>query len=350
MLILAAVTINVGTGSVDESRRTSFVSYMQLIQTKVDFIAEYEDYSRYGEELDDEKKQVLQEILASQTESFSTTTSSTYLKFFDSSHIASDLEIENIDDEIVVDFNTREVISLTGIKYEEAMYHTQYNLPGGQVLKQNTQEVTRNVSFEDIIPNINGLNATFTITNLGITNGTLSYGTMDDSNNIKWITITNHTKKGESITTKNITESGTYYFKLVDNVTGQDNGALDEDENIIYPSVELRLTNSPKLEENLTDLTTYNYSDINNPSNWAYATDKTDAVNMKYFVWIPRFVYKLNGTELEELQFIRGNSDITTSGGYINPTDWILPEAFTSRRKSKNRSMGTSKHTKSISV
>lgn len=346
MLILAAVTISVGTENIDKAHMTNFVSYMQLIQAKVDFIAEYEEYSKYGEELNDENKQLLQEILSSQTESFLTTTSSTELKFFDSSHIASDLEIENIDDEIVVDFNTREVISLTGIKYQDAMYFTQYNLPGGQVLKQNTQ-VDRDVIFGDITSNINGLNATFTIANLGITNGTLSYGVMDASNEIKWTTITNNTKKGESFTTKNITESGTYYFKLVDNTSGIDNA--DEAGN--YPYVEMKLTNSPKLEENLTDLSlSYNYSDLSLSENWAFATDKTDVANITYYVWVPRFVYKLNGTKLEELQFIRGNSDITTRGGYINSTEWILPEAFISRRKPKNRSMGTSKHTKSISV
>lgn len=330
MLILAAVTISVGTENIDKAHMTNFVSYMQLIQAKVDFIAEYEEYSNYGEELNDENKKLLQEILSSQTESFLTTTSSSELKFFDSSHIASDLEIENIDDEIVVDFNTREVISLTGIKYEDAMYFTQYNLPGGQVLKQNTQEVTRNVSFEDIIPNIDGLNATFTITNLGITNGTLSYGTEyveNEETKIKWTTITNYTTKGKSITTRNITESGTYYFKLVDNTNGDDN--VDEEGN--YPSVELRLTNSPKLEGNFVLYDEiYNYSDLKDSTKWAFATDTTDEVSLVYYVWIPRFAYKLNAAnKLEELQFLRGNSDVTTSGGYINSTEWTVPDEFT---------------------
>lgn len=330
MLILTTVVINVGSAELDESKRISFVAYMQTIQTKVDFIVQYEEYSNYGEELSSSNVTKLQTILNSETESFLTNTSSTnlrYLRYFDSSLIASDLDVENIDDEIVVDFNTREVISLNGVEYEGKIYYTQYNLLGGQKIKHKTEEVTRNVGFGDIVSNIDGLNSTFTITNIGITNGTLSLGRMDTSNTIKWTEITNHTNSGESITTKNITESGTYYFKLVDNVTETDNVSEDG----TYPSVELRLTNRPKLEGALTDLSkSYNYSNLNDSTNWAFATDKTDTANLKYYVWIPRYAYKLNndGT-LNELQFLRGTSEVTTSGGYINTTNWTVPDAFT---------------------
>ncbi|MGN1301903.1 MAG: hypothetical protein ACI4U9_05225 [Clostridia bacterium] len=328
MLILASVTISIGTGNIENSKMISFVSYMQTIQKKVDIIVENENYSSYGEELTSANKSILQNILNSENESFLTTQNSTYLRYFDSNHIATDLEVENVNDEIVVDFNTREVISLNGIKYEGKRYYTQYYLPGGQVLKQQTEEVTRTVSFGDITSNIDGLNATFTITNINLTNGTLSYGKMDSNNIIKWTTLTDYTKKGENITTKNITESGKYYFKLVDNTTGQDNADAEGN----YPRVELRLTNTPKLQGNLTDLSSpYNYSSLNDSTKWAFATDSTDTANLAYYVWIPRFAYKLNASgTLEELQFLRGTSDVTSSGGYINATDWTVPDAFTS--------------------
>jgi hypothetical protein len=187
MLILVGVTINVGTGSIEESRRVSFVTYMQTIQTKVDFIIEYDEYDEYknyGQELSETNKNKLQNILNNDTENLLTTVGSKTLRYFDSTDIADDLEIENIDDEIVVDFNTREVISLIGIEYEDKMYYTQYNLPGGQVLKEQTEDITRNVSFGDVISNIDGLNATFTISNIGITNGTLSCGRIIDDTNV----------------------------------------------------------------------------------------------------------------------------------------------------------------------
>lgn len=322
MLILATITIELGSENIDNSKRMSFVSYMQIIQKKVDHIAENGDYLNYGEELSSNNISKIQTILNNGNENFSTTIDSDYLRYFDNSHIASDLEIDNIDDEIVVDFSTREVISLNGIKYEGDMYYTQYFLPGGQTLKQQSESVKRTVSFENIVSNIDGLNATFTILNVGITNGTLSYGKKDVSGTIKWSTITNYTKEGEAVTTSNFTESGKYYFKLVDNVTGKDNA--DNEGN--YPSVELKLTNEPKLIGNLTDLSSsYDYSDLSKSENWAFAKEQS-----KSYVWIPRFAYKLNSQgKLEELQFLRGTSDITTSGTYINASDWTESSVFT---------------------
>lgn len=327
MLILSSVTVYLGKENVEKSKVVNFVAYMQTIQEKVDFIAQYDDYTKYGKELPSAESSELESILTSGNESFQTTIDSPYLRIFDSSHIASDLEIDNIKDKVVVDFNTREVISLVGVKHDGKMYYTQYNLPGGQTLGQHTEETIRTVSFENIVPTINGLNATFTINNIGITNGTLYYGITDSNNVIKWTVITDYTKKGENITTKNITESGTYYFKLVDNTNGNDN----KQSGGTYPKLELRLTNTPKLEGNLTDLSTsYNYSNLNKSEEWAFATDKTDASNLAYYVWIPRFAYKLNASgTLQELQFLRGTSDITTSGGYINSTEWTVPDKFT---------------------
>ena len=216
MITLAAVTIEVGTGSIDNSKLLSFLSYMQTIQSKVNLISEYENYSDYGAILSDSNKSELQTILNSDHESFSTTIDSSYLRFFDSSHIASDLGVDNIDDKIVVDFNTREVISLNGIKYEGEMYYTQYNLPGGQTLTQQTEDINRIISFGDIISNIDGLNSTFTIEDINIGNGTLSYGKMDESREIKWVTVTNYTKNGDGTLTITKKENNTTVKYLLD--------------------------------------------------------------------------------------------------------------------------------------
>lgn len=326
MSILLAVTANVGNNSYENSKMVGFVTYMQAIQKKVDIVSVNEDYSKYGSELSNLNKEALTQILRSDNETFYTTVDSEYLRYFNREQIANDLELENVKDEIVIDFNTREIISLRGIKYNGEMYYTQYNLPMGQKLIQKTEEANRNVELGSITANIEGLNATFTINNVSIFNGTLSYGKRNSNDEIVWTTITNHTKNGENVTTSNITESGTYYFKLQDNTTGKDN--IDEDGE--YPSIELRLSNAPKLQENLTDLTEdYNYSNINKSEEWAYATDRTDENNMKHYVWIPRFAYKLNESKkLEELQFLRGNSNVATNNEYINTTEWTIPSAF----------------------
>lgn len=324
MLILASVTIYVGTDSLAHSKMVRFVSYMQMIQKKVDYIAEYENYSNYGVELKSENISLLQDILISPNESFLTTLDSTYLRYFDSSHIASDLELENIDDEIVVDFSTREVISLNGIEYEDKLYYTQYYLPGGQKLKQQTETTNRDLTFT-ITTQIDGLNAIFQISDIKITNGALYYGKEISENNIKWTLANNYTKTGQTENI-NITESGTYYFKLVDNV--------NKNKKISSGTISLRLTNKPKLKDNLGSLSsTYNYSDLELSKNWAYATGSETSY---IYVWIPRYAYKIDsdGNMIKDengkiiLEFLRGTSDITTSGGHID-SNWKVPSQFT---------------------
>lgn len=322
MLIILSVTIYVGTESIDSSKVTKFIAYMQAIQKKVDIIVEYEDYTKYGKEVTPANLYELQEILNSKNEQFLTKKDSQYLRFFDKNDIAKDLEIENVDDQIIVDFQTREVVSLNGIKYEGEKYYTQYFLPGGQTIIENS-DTERSLEVGNITTKVDGLNGTFTIDGIGISNGTLSYGKKGEDGIIDWTTITNYTRTDKAETTRNISESGVYYFKLVDNATNKDNA--DSDGN--YPSVTLKLTNMPKLKGNLTDLsTTYNYSNINKSSNWAFATDKSTKT---YYVWIPRFAYKLDSqNKLKELEFLRGTSNVTTSGGYIEDSEWTIPEVF----------------------
>lgn len=328
MLILASVTIYVGTDSIGYSKVVKFVSYMQAIQKQVDLIAEYEDYTQYGDALTYDQKTNLQTIIANDETIMTNDIDSTYLKAFNKNKISSDFEIDDIDDEIVVNFQTREVISLRGIMYEGVMYYTQYNLPGGQKL-ETYLEVRSTPEIGTITSSVVGLNGTFTISEVNITNGTLSLG-KKDGENIKWQVITNKTKTGESITTGNIIESGIYYFKLVDNVTGNDNGIIGENNEKVYPSQEIRLTNSPKIKEGLDETTlssTYNYSNVlaseNSSKDWAKIADNDG----KKYVWIPRFAYIVDENNKVTIEFLRGNSDVTTSGGYID-SNWIVHEAF----------------------
>ena len=243
------------------------------------------------------------------------------IRYFDSTAIAEDLGLENIDDEIVVNFETREVISLSGINYAGEIYYSQYRLPGGQTVKQNTTENLRQIGWEDftITPNINGLNATFTISGIRFTNGTLSYS--NDSQNT-WTEITNYTVANETVTTENLTKSGRYYFKWTDNTNKNNEYILD--------TVSIRLTNSPQLKGNLGDLsTTYNYTALDSAT-WAYATDNNetelDETDDTIYVWIPRYAYETE--EKTNIEFLRGTSNVTTKDTYIPETGWTIPEVF----------------------
>lgn len=320
-LILASIAISVGTTDIDYSKMVNFLAYMQTIQKKVDLISLYGDYQNLGSNLTNDQKSTLNYIITNSDEVLRTTANSETLKYFNKTTIASQLEIENVDDEIVVDFATREVISLLGIEYNEQMYYTQYNLPGGQALVQDSN-VEDTPSFDSITPNIDGLNATFTISGINITNGTLSYST----DKTKWAVVTNYTIENEDTITGNITKSGTYYFKLTSNVTGRDNGvAGGTPETIDYPSITILLTNKPTLNEDLEMISeSYDYSDLEDQTNWAYAKNINNS-NLEY-IWIPRFAYDTGDST--NIVFLRGTSEITTDGSYITSADWTVPQQF----------------------
>lgn len=297
---------------------------MQAIQKQVDLIVEYEDYTLYGDSLLEEQKLQLQNIITSDNTIITNDVNSNYLRVFNKNKISSDFELDDINDEIVVNFETREVISLMGIIYENEKYYTQYNLPEGQKLEIFEETQRNKPQIENIISTVSGLNGTFTISGINITNGTLSFG-KQEGDTIKWEVITNKTKKQEDIITRNIIESGTYYFKLVDNLTGNDNSIKGENNENVYPSRKIILTNSPKITYEQLDETTlsatYNYSNAleneNSSKDWAKITSNDG----KKYVWIPRFAYLVdenNNIVKDEsnkanIEFLRGTSDITTS-------------------------------------
>lgn len=63
MLILVTITVRTGISSIEHSRMANFVSRMQLIQKKVDFLAENGGYEDLGDDLDVEKTTQLKTAL-----------------------------------------------------------------------------------------------------------------------------------------------------------------------------------------------------------------------------------------------------------------------------------------------
>ena len=174
MLILTSVTAYTGINTYKNAQVTKFITQMQLIQGKVDQLKEskkIEELNLIGTEVPSDKETIITraynngEITDNQINSY---------RFFSSDNMKEQLDLEEgIDGEIIINFTTREVVSTTGVEYEEKLYYTQYLLPNGQKLINNTSQTERNLTF-DLNVAIDGLNATIIINNIQITNGTLS--------------------------------------------------------------------------------------------------------------------------------------------------------------------------------
>ncbi len=316
MLILVSVTTYSGINSYKNAQVTKFVTQMQLIQAKVDDLVS----SKTIEELNSmnlqlPKTQDQQNAISSaiSNKEVKTNDINTY-KVFSKEDILNILDVEDVQNDIMVNFETREIISAKGIEYDGKTYYTQYKLPNGQTVINNDNLTKRELNFE-LRNSIDGLNCGVTISNISITNGTLSFADTDiDGNKTNWQTITNYTEKENEYKT-NISKSGNYTFKLQDNTSNE----------IVQKTISIALTNRPKTNSVLQQ---YNY--VGNSNEWAYV--QKDNV---YYVWIPRFAHKTNtDTNSKEIKFIKGNSNIATDNTYINE-DWTVPDKFTSNDGTK---------------
>lgn len=321
MLILGSVTAYTGINSYKSSRVNKFVMQMQLLQTNFDELIS----TKTAVELEELGLQSVttQEQIDAITNAFKqeevTTGDTSKYKVFYKEDILNILNVENSDNEIIVNFETREIVSTIGIEYEGVVYYTQYKLPGGQTIINNSDAPDRNLFdfnaeidskiYNSLKISIDGLEATIEFGNIQIVNGTLKFAEIDlEGNATSWRTITNYTEHNKTYNAK-IYKSGKYIFRLQDN---------ENTENYKETTTEFKLTNKPKIEnEEEIKIERYNYAQ--GSEEWAYATK--DGVN---YVWIPRFVYDTDNN----IKFIKDNSNISTENTYMDYT-WKIHDKFT---------------------
>lgn len=245
-----------------------------------------------------------------------------HIRYFNSKTLEQ-LDIENIDDEIVINFSNKKVYSLRGIKYKEIKYYTQYELPGGQ--KINTgDDIPIDLNFTYKLETI-GLNGKLTISNKSFKNGKIIYKLINeiDPSSEQWI------KTNKDII--DITKSGKYILKLSDNA-----GNFSEEK-----TVNIMLYNYPIFEEDMIgyyyDENSYipllNNKEKSNKYNYSQNEEgefdeekfaiskKEEELYLKF--WIPRFCYiEIDGNII--IKFLKGTTNITTDNITIDE-NWQIP-------------------------
>ena len=148
LLILASVATYTGIESYDRAEQIKFVSQMQLIQTKVDEVVQKNDFASLGDALNEKQKNIVNNAVNSDGISWPTTEEfNDYVRYFSKEKLRTQLELDNIDEDIIINFKTREVISTVGFEYGGTTYYTQYKLPKGEKLTQYEKPNTT-LSFE----------------------------------------------------------------------------------------------------------------------------------------------------------------------------------------------------------
>lgn len=362
LIILASVATIVGLGTLEETRVVAFVGEMRIIQSRVDYIyekikiGEGDSYLNVGTPVTSNLANFtqIQAVIDAVNANCETTgepkKTATDFQYFTAEQL-KEIGIEDVEQDVLIQFATRDVISITGVKKDNVMYYRLIDL--GESTYIEYQVSTQKPTFTTKIKT-NELNATIVIENIvygaNINKGNIYYAKKDENNPEKYLW---NLVPGNEIS---ITESGDYAIKIID---GEGN-----ESDII--TVNVTLVNAPKLEEGMVPVVWeekskkwktvdkdsgewYNYS--SDVRKWAnimlqdeLSVDSNGYVTSmgSMFVWIPRYMYQIetlyhtSSTEGGKIniKFLKGNSTVPTDNTNVTIANqsgqgnWNIHPAF----------------------
>lgn len=138
MVILASVSISIGTDSLDSTRLKGFYTQLEIIQKRVDDIAttneSYIDKSgrtiylkEQGRNLTNAQKTLLTDVISHNEIPGVTTIESLNLRYFTKNDLEQYLDLSDMDYSVFIDFDNRIIIAEDGIKIGDTTYRVLKN-------------------------------------------------------------------------------------------------------------------------------------------------------------------------------------------------------------------------------
>lgn len=209
MSILAGVATYSGIKSINETKRMAFISELEMIQTKVNSIYEKiklneedaEYYNNLGTECLNMENEKIETALGQ--------TSKDGFRYLSTNDLRK-IGLDNINQEVLINYETREVVSITGIEIDGVKYYKLKDIPnylGYNVEYTNTNMQAPTFSVEKTkIFNSYRFTVKDIVYNSNVTGGTVSYKLHSDTN---WVL------NGEN-TTFEVKEPGLYDICFTD--------------------------------------------------------------------------------------------------------------------------------------
>lgn len=210
MFILTGVVTYSGIEAVNSAKKTAFISELEMIQAKVNVIYEerktnsekVEYYNSIGQDISNVDSERLTEILGE--------TNKEGFLYFKPKDLEK-LDLDNISGEVLINYDTREVVSLTGIEIDGVMYYKLKDIPNYKgynvnYTESNLQAPTFTVSQTKLSENEYRFTIKDIVYTSNVNGGTVSYKKHSDTN---W--ILNGTN-----TSFTVTEPGLYDIKFTD--------------------------------------------------------------------------------------------------------------------------------------
>ena len=149
LLILASITVNVSLETIRSSNYMAFKTEMQLLQTKVDEIysSDKDNLSNYGVDMTTDQKEIfnvseVDEVLSSKDVDIDQLEQG--FKYFSESYLVDDLKIEGITRDYYINMNKRIIIATEPVEYDGVKYYMLEQMPDG------TYNVNYNTNIGDI--------------------------------------------------------------------------------------------------------------------------------------------------------------------------------------------------------
>lgn len=188
LLILAGVITSSGMESINISKKTAFIAELEMIQAKVNVIYEerktnnenIDYYNSIGQDIYNIDQVHLNEVLGE--------TSKEGFRYFNSSDLKK-LDLDNINQEVLINYDTREIISLTGFEIDGVKYYKLKDIPDNigynvEYINPNTQVPEFTISQTKLGENEYRIKIENIVYNSNVTGGIVKYKLHSETN---WI-------------------------------------------------------------------------------------------------------------------------------------------------------------------
>ena len=357
--ILTGIIVSVGSDTYKEFEVQAYVAKMNMVQARVNIISQEiqngdTSYNNIGQEIS-----TLSSNMQTKVNTALGNTSSEGFKFYDINALKQ-LGLEKMDENILINFTTREIFSVLEIEYEGNVYYNQYNLPNGIQIVEYSGIETEAPDFTLTKDNY-GLTAKINVTNI-------VYDEQINGSNIYYAEVTDNTTSPVTVdywrqvqgTSFTVTKTAEYAVKVIDRNNGE-----------TIKTTKVVTCNSPEIVAGMLPVIydetakAWKKVDDSNLGKWYDYSEKkwanvmlSDGIEIdengivttmgSMFVWIPRYAYCITSGYQQggenvrgtiDIKFLKENTNLTTDEKTTRFSDvagqgnWIIHPVFTDGSK-----------------
>ena len=349
MTLIAGIGIAAGLDSINKAKVSRYNNEMQVIYARVNELRE--DYNL--EELNELGQAIPSDKLEKVSTALGGASSSGY-KYFDKATLESDLGIIDVDREITINFETKDILDINGIEKDGKIIYRLSGWSNNDYIDQNTISPTFSLNKKNY-----GLSANIIVSNIkyggNVNKGTISYCLMHENEDGQWLQASDNTIS--------VSVSGIYKVKIVD-------AAGNERSN----TISVMLVNKPQLDENLVpvkyvqsgdywaiadedDGEWFDYGrnkyayvypleglkvDVDEVETDVTITNRKSLIGKKVVssgilqVWLPRLIYQIpaEGENATNIKYLKGSTSIATDNTNVQIRNtgavgtWSIHDAF----------------------